>query len=133
MPQLMPITSASWAMIRRKKLSAANPTSVALDWTTKATPALIIRPTNIHTKAWVRNAWASRASGLTPRADGEAAVPGARSGVRYGLETRWSLMSGCSYRKSGDGSPHQAGVARVPALGQERDLDVVLDDGLGLL
>ena len=40
-PQLIPITSASCAMISTKKFSAANPTSLAFDWTTKATPALI--------------------------------------------------------------------------------------------
>src|SRR3712207_4422042 len=33
----------------------------------------------------------------------------------------------------GPRSPHQARVARVPALREQRDLDVVLDDALGLL
>src|SRR4051794_23873881 len=44
---------------------------------------------------------------------------------------RWS--SGRSCGRCSPRSPHQAGVARIPALRQQGDLDVVLDHALGLL
>ena len=43
--------------------------------TTAPTPVVSSRPRNIQKNAWVRNAWASRASGRTPT----------RLGVAYGL------------------------------------------------
>ena len=78
MPRLITKTSASCAMNNRKKFSLAKASSRSFDCTTNATPAVTIRPTNIHRKAWVRKAADRRASGLTPSAEGDAASTAAR-------------------------------------------------------
>ena len=103
----------------------------------RRSPAVMSRPTNIHRNACDRNAVARRASGLTPRAAGEVVTPGAKGfagvvgatgveDVRYGLGNWFWLIGRCP-----PGilvSPHQAGVARVPALGQQGHFHVVVDD-----
>ena len=73
---LMTTTIANWAMISRKTLPWANDRRRSLVWTVNATPALTSSPANIHRKACERNAAASRASGLTPRADGDVVPTG---------------------------------------------------------
>src|SRR3954463_10991177 len=92
----------------------------------KATPAVTSRPANIQVKGWLRKAAASRASGTTPRPWGvlrapvPAGTPGA-SGVPVVLLYRTGL-SFCvigSTSPETRGSPHQAGVARIPPLGQQ--------------
>src|SRR6476659_2755672 len=128
-------------MNRKKKLSLATSSRRGLAWTTAATPAVMSRPTNIHRNAWDRNAVASRASGRTPRVAGEVVTPGASGfagvvgatgvdDVRYGLGNWFWLIERCPPGILGQ--PHEAGVARVPALGQQGHFHVVLDDRLGL-
>src|SRR3954466_798858 len=145
MAPAMTMTMASWAMNSRKKLPSANWRSFGLLWTTKAMPAVTRRPANIHRNACDRNALASRASGLTPRAEGVAAgrrtsPPGTagRAGFdAYGVWNWFRLVGGCSFigrRPPGSrSSPHQARVARIPPLGQQGHFHVVLDHRLDLL
>ncbi len=77
----MTTTNASWAMNRNSRLPAVKACSCLLPRTAQATAADTSSPTNIHTKAWVRKAAWSRASGLTPSADGDAYVLGV--GIRF--------------------------------------------------
>src|SRR6476469_3398111 len=138
---LMTTTIASCAMNRKKKLPCAKSSRAWLLWTTLATPAVTMSPANIHTKACVRNACARRASGLTPSAAGEApvplpadppgVVPGAVGLLEYWLGI-WFCVIVFPRPPRSRGSPHQAGVARIPALGQQCHFHVVIDDGLGL-
>src|SRR6478672_520223 len=125
--------------------SCAKSSRAWLLWTTLATPAVTMSPANIHTKACVRNACARRASGLTPSAAGEAPVtrPADPVGVAPGVVTGavglleywlgiWFCVIVFPRPPRSRGSPHQAGVARIPALGQQRHFHVVIDDRLGL-
>src|SRR3954464_3626006 len=138
----MTMTIASWAMNSRKKFPLANSRSFGLLWTTYATPAVRSSPANIHRNAWDRNAFARRASGLTPRLDGVAPTPrtagvaGAAGFAAYG-DRSWSGFGTwfCVIVRRPPGSlcsPHQAGVARIPPLGQQGHFHVVFDDRLHL-
>src|SRR6476620_7734674 len=140
---LMPTTIPIWTMNNRKKLPSAKFNRASLDRTTAATPAVRSSPANIHAKAWVRNAWASRASGTTPSVAGEAPVIGPADPVTFGVVPGavglleywlgiWFCVIVVPRPPRSRGSPHQAGVARVPALGQQGHFHVVIDDGLGL-
>src|SRR3954454_21498448 len=138
MPRPIANTSPSWAMIRTKRLFAANSSRRSLLWTMYAIAAVTASPTNIQMNACVRNACCVRAStwiGGAPTCCSAGSVPGTADGDEvYGLVDRGSLTmrrSSCTRRSSG--SPHQTRIARVPALGQQRDLDVVFDDRLHLL
>src|SRR6187402_3364154 len=125
MPKLIPKTIAIWPMAMRKKFSAAKSSRRGLTCTTAATAALTSRPMNIQKKAWVMNAWASRGSGLT--------IAPAVAVSRTWCEAPAVVLAVCvGVRGSVIGVglllPHQAGVAWIPALRQQRDLDVVLHD-----
>src|SRR6188768_4183639 len=84
---LMPTTIPIWTMNNRKKLPSAKFNRASLDRMTAATPAVSSNPANIQANAWVRNAWASRASGTTPSVAGEAPVIGPVDpvGVTFGV------------------------------------------------
>src|SRR3954452_13189189 len=138
----MTMTIASWAMNSRKKLPLANSRSFGLLCTTYATPAVRSRPANIHMNAWDRKALARRASGLTPRVDGvpptqrTTGVVGAAGFAAYG-DRSWSGFGTWFWvivrRPPGSlRSPHQAGVARIPPLGQQGHFHVMFDDCLDL-
>src|SRR4051812_5011142 len=105
----------------------------------KATPAVTSRPANIQVKAWLRKAAASLASGTTPRPCGvlRAPVPAGTPGasgvpvVLYRTGLSFCVIESILLRLSG--SPHQAGVARIPALGQQGHFHVMVHDRFGLL
>src|SRR6266550_1547057 len=113
----IPMPSPSWAKTKRSQDHATAAISVGFVATTVEIAVVNSNPANIQPNDWTRKRFASSGAGRTPSCDGR---------VRF-------CMFEASPIRVVRRSPHETRVARVPALGQQGHLDIVLDDRFRLL